>query len=71
MAITTNDTGVIPELTRRISQRDMNRIFELAVMIDQIEVPYQSDPLGMANDAISMMRQYASEIAALAPWEKL
>ena len=71
MVITTDKSDNLVEVTRQISQRNCNRIFELAVMIDQIEVEYHSDPLVMANDAISMMRQYASEIAALAPWEEL
>jgi len=59
------------ELRLCIPQSNMNRIFELAVMIDQIEVPYQSDPLKMANEAIQLMQGYASEIAALARWEEL
>lgn len=59
------------ELTKQISIRDSNRIFELAVMIDQIQVPYRSDPLAMANEAIQLMQGYASEIAALARWEEL
>lgn len=71
MVITTDQSDNLVEVTRQISQRDSNRIFELAVMIDQIEVPYQSDPLKMANEAIQLMQGYASEIAALARWEDI
>ena len=50
------------ELSMRVS--DLERIFDLAVMIDQIKIRYDSDPLVMANEAISLMQEYASEIAA-------
>lgn len=55
--------------TVSVSLNDMKRIFELAVMIDQIEVPYQSDPLKMANEAIQLMQGYASEIAAMVRYD--
>ena len=70
MAKTTDENDNLVDVTMQISQRDMNRIFELAAMIDQIEVPYQSDPLKMANEAIMLMQGYASQIAALARWEE-
>ena len=68
MAVITdeNDNLVeVEEVKICIPKSKLNHIFDVAVSIDQIEVPYHSDPLVMANDAISLMRQRASEIAAL------
>lgn len=53
------------EVEVSVPQSELNKIFELAVKIDQIEIPYQSDPLKMANEAIMLMQGYASQIAAL------
>lgn len=61
----TDENFNLVDATRAVPISDLRRIFELAVMIDQIEVPYQSDPLKMANEAIQLMQGYASEIAAM------
>jgi len=66
-----NDNLVDSELHLLVPQRELNRIFDLAVKIDQIEIPYQSDPLKMANEAIALMQGYASEIAALVRWKDI
>ncbi len=60
----------VEELRIGVPRCQLNRIFELAVRIDQIEVRYQADPLRMANEAIQLMQGYASEIAALAGYHE-
>ncbi len=65
MAKVTDENDNLVEVTVLVPVSDLNRIFDLAVKIDQINVEYQSDPLKMANEAIKLMQAHASEIAAL------
>ena len=69
MAKITDEHDNLVEVTIPVPQSELNRIFELAVMIDQIEVTFQHDPLKMANEAIQLMQGYASEIAALVRYQ--
>lgn len=65
MSYTTDEHDNLVEVEVAVPQSELNKIFELAVKIDQIEIPYQTDPLKMANEAIQLMPGYASQIAAL------
>ncbi len=66
MAKITDENDNLVEVTIPVPQNELNKIFDLAVKIDQIQVEYQSDPLRMANEAIQLMQGYATEIAAIA-----
>lgn len=64
-AMITNDHGDLEEVHHSVPASEMDRIFELADAIAQIQIPYQQDPLKMANEAITIMQEHAYEIAAL------
>jgi len=66
MALTTDDkNGTVAEVMMQVPEPDINKIFALAKEIERIEVHYDHDPLVTANEAIDLMRQYASTIAAI------
>jgi len=64
MALITDEYDNLVEVTIPVSKAELDKIFSLAVKIDQIQLHYNSDQLKMANEAISLMRGYASDIAA-------
>lgn len=70
MPYITDENDNLVEVEISVKQSTLNRIFELATMIDQIEIQYQEDPLAMANGAIHLMQQYACEIASLAGYHE-